>query len=109
VLARYLLERKRANPDTTVLVHSGDMIGASPPESGLLQDEPTIRVLNQIGFDVGTPGNHEFDEGLEELLACSTAARPSSRLAARSRARTSRSSRPTSSTPTPGSRSSSPT
>jgi 2',3'-cyclic-nucleotide 2'-phosphodiesterase (5'-nucleotidase family)/predicted AlkP superfamily phosphohydrolase/phosphomutase len=68
VLARYLLERKRANPDTTVLVHSGDMIGASPPESGLLQDEPTIRVLNEIGFDVGAPGNHEFDEGLEELL-----------------------------------------
>jgi 2',3'-cyclic-nucleotide 2'-phosphodiesterase (5'-nucleotidase family)/predicted AlkP superfamily phosphohydrolase/phosphomutase len=68
VLARYLLERKRANPDATVLVHSGDMIGASPPESGLLQDEPTIRLLNQIGFDVGTPGNHEFDEGLEELL-----------------------------------------
>jgi 2',3'-cyclic-nucleotide 2'-phosphodiesterase (5'-nucleotidase family)/predicted AlkP superfamily phosphohydrolase/phosphomutase len=68
VLARYLLERKRAHPDTTLLVHSGDMVGASPPESGLLQDEPTIRVLNQIGFDVGTPGNHEFDEGLEELL-----------------------------------------
>ena len=68
VLARYLLERKQANPGTTVLVHSGDMIGASPPESGLLQDEPTIRVLNQIGFDVGAPGNHEFDEGLDELL-----------------------------------------
>ncbi|HET9289685.1 MAG TPA: alkaline phosphatase family protein, partial [Actinomycetes bacterium] len=68
VLARYLLERKRANPGTTLLVHSGDMIGASPPESGLLQDEPTIRVLNEIGFDVGAPGNHEFDEGLEELL-----------------------------------------
>ena len=68
MLAKYLLERKRANPGTTVLVHSGDMIGASPPESGLLQDEPTIRVLNEIGFDVGAPGNHEFDEGLEELL-----------------------------------------
>jgi 2',3'-cyclic-nucleotide 2'-phosphodiesterase (5'-nucleotidase family) len=68
VLARYLLERKRANPGTTLLVHSGDMVGASPPESGLLQDEPTIRVFNQIGFDVGTPGNHEFDEGLDELL-----------------------------------------
>jgi 2',3'-cyclic-nucleotide 2'-phosphodiesterase (5'-nucleotidase family) len=23
---------------------------------------------NQIGFDVGTPGNHQFDEGLDELL-----------------------------------------
>jgi len=68
VLARYLKERERANPGSTVLVHSGDMVGASPPESGLLQDEPTIRVLNEIGFDVGTPGNHEFDEGLDELL-----------------------------------------
>jgi 2',3'-cyclic-nucleotide 2'-phosphodiesterase (5'-nucleotidase family)/predicted AlkP superfamily phosphohydrolase/phosphomutase len=69
VLARYLKERKRAYPaGTTVLTHSGDAIGASPPESGLLQDEPTIRMLNEIGFDVGAPGNHEFDEGLEELL-----------------------------------------
>ena len=40
---------------------------ASSPTSALLQDEPTIRILNEIGFDVATLGNHEFDEGVTEL------------------------------------------
>ena len=39
------------------------MVGGSPPISGLFQDEPTIEYLNLLNFDVGTPGNHEFDEG----------------------------------------------
>ncbi|MDM5189809.1 5'-nucleotidase C-terminal domain-containing protein [Bacillus sp. DX4.1] len=65
-LASYLREREKQNPNT-LLVHAGDMVGASPPVSGLLQDEPTIEILNDLGFDVGTIGNHEFDEGLDEM------------------------------------------
>ena len=68
VLATYLERRRSQDPGRTLLVHSGDMVGASPPESGLLQDEPTIDVLNELEFDVGTPGNHEFDEGVDELF-----------------------------------------
>jgi 2',3'-cyclic-nucleotide 2'-phosphodiesterase (5'-nucleotidase family) len=67
MLATYLERRRSQDPGRTLLVHSGDMVGASPPESGLLQDEPTIDVLNELEFDVGTPGNHEFDEGLDEF------------------------------------------
>lgn len=51
----------------TLRVQAGDMVGASPASSGLLQDEPTIKVLNQMDFSVGTLGNHEFDEGLQEF------------------------------------------
>ncbi|EOH99777.1 LPXTG-domain-containing protein cell wall anchor domain [Enterococcus haemoperoxidus ATCC BAA-382] len=51
----------------TIRVQAGDMVGASPASSGLLQDEPTIKVLNQMNFSVGTLGNHEFDEGLQEF------------------------------------------
>lgn len=55
------------NPDSTSLrVQAGDMVGASPANSGLLQDEPTIKAFNAMGFDYGTIGNHEFDEGLDE-------------------------------------------
>lgn len=60
-------EREQENPNT-LTVHAGDMIGGSSPVSGLLQDEPTVEILEEIGFDVGTVGNHEFDEGTEELL-----------------------------------------
>gem|GEM_PF-525221 len=67
-LAAYVDQLTADNPDNTLLVHAGDMVGASPPESALLQDEPSIHVLNQMGFDVGSVGNHEFDEGVDELL-----------------------------------------
>lgn len=66
-LAAYLKQRKAENKNT-LLIQDGDMVGASPPVSALLQDEPTIEILNKLGFDIGTVGNHEFDEGLTELL-----------------------------------------
>ncbi len=55
-------------PGRTIRVHSGDMVGASPLISSWFHDEPAVESANAIGFDVGTLGNHEFDEGGEELL-----------------------------------------
>lgn len=66
-LAAYLRQREADNPNTFI-VHSGDMIGGSSPVSALLQDEPTVEIMESIGFDVGTIGNHELDEGIDELL-----------------------------------------
>lgn len=60
----------------TIRVQSGDMVGASPANSGLLQDQPTMRILNQMKFEVGTLGNHEFDEGLGEFNRILTGAKP---------------------------------
>ncbi|WML59044.1 bifunctional 2',3'-cyclic-nucleotide 2'-phosphodiesterase/3'-nucleotidase [Neobacillus sp. PS2-9] len=66
-LAAYLKDREAANPANTLMLQAGDLVGASPPVSALLQDEPTIRFMNELGFDVGTIGNHEFDEGVTEM------------------------------------------
>ena len=71
MLAAYLDEWERraaGRGASTVRVHAGDMIGASPPISGLLQDEPTIKLLDALRFAYGAVGNHEFDEGVAELL-----------------------------------------
>jgi 5'-nucleotidase len=68
--AKYLaayLKKYRALNENTLLVHAGDMIGGSPPLSSHFQDEPTIELLNLLKFDVGTPGNHELDEGVKEM------------------------------------------
>ena len=65
-LASYLKKHKQEN-ENTLLLHVGDSVGASAPISALHQDEPTIDFLNKVGFDVGTVGNHGFDEGYEEL------------------------------------------
>jgi 5'-nucleotidase len=55
-------------PGHTIRVHAGDMVGASPLISSWFHDEPSIEAANLMGFDVGTVGNHEFDEGGDELL-----------------------------------------
>ncbi|WP_420843756.1 5'-nucleotidase C-terminal domain-containing protein [Listeria costaricensis] len=55
-----------ASASNSIRVQAGDMVGASPAVSGLLQDEPTIKALDQMNFKIGTLGNHEFDEGLPE-------------------------------------------
>ena len=51
----------------SVLLSSGDMIGAAPLVSSLFLHESTVQVLDQIGVDAVTVGNHEFDAGLPEL------------------------------------------
>ncbi|MCF8169229.1 MAG: metallophosphoesterase, partial [Rhodoferax sp.] len=58
---------KAYNPQRTVVVAAGDMIGASQLTSGLFHDEPTIDILNLLGLDVSSVGNHEFDKGRGEL------------------------------------------
>ncbi len=67
-LASLVRDLKSRNPGHTLVVGAGDLVGASPLASGLFHDEPTIEVLNQIGLDVSSVGNHEFDKGRDELL-----------------------------------------
>lgn len=65
-----------ALPAETIRVQAGDMVGASPANSVLLQDEPTVKVFNEMGFEYGTIGNHEFDEGLSEFNRITTGQAP---------------------------------
>jgi 2',3'-cyclic-nucleotide 2'-phosphodiesterase (5'-nucleotidase family)/predicted AlkP superfamily phosphohydrolase/phosphomutase len=55
-------------PGPGLLLASGDNVGASPANSGLLQDTPAINVENAWGLDATSYGNHEFDYGVERLL-----------------------------------------
>jgi 2',3'-cyclic-nucleotide 2'-phosphodiesterase (5'-nucleotidase family) len=50
------------------LFASGDNVGASPANSGLLQDRPAIDVENAWGLQATSYGNHEFDYGITRLL-----------------------------------------
>ena len=59
---------KQLNPGRTLVVGAGDMIGASQLTSGMFHDEPTIDILSQIGLEITSVGNHEFDKGRSELL-----------------------------------------
>jgi 2',3'-cyclic-nucleotide 2'-phosphodiesterase (5'-nucleotidase family) len=93
VLAAYLQAERARDPADTLIIHAGDLLGASPPITRLLQNEPAIQFLNLLAGDacpygnathffaaatwrqdpdpchvIGTPGNHEFDAGPAELL-----------------------------------------
>jgi 5'-nucleotidase len=93
VLAAYLKAGRARDPADTLIVHAGDLLGASPPITRLLQNEPALQFLNLLAGDqcrygeatrfhaaadwrrqpnpchvIGTPGNHEFDAGPQELL-----------------------------------------
>ncbi|MGY1780395.1 bifunctional metallophosphatase/5'-nucleotidase [Geodermatophilus sp. SYSU D01036] len=60
-------------PSTSLFVGAGDLVSASPFESSVFKDEPTIEALNAMGLDVSSVGNHEFDRGTEELRRISAA------------------------------------
>lgn len=66
-LATHLRQLRRGH-DNSFTVAAGDLIGGSTFTSGLFRDEPAVETLNQMGLDVASVGNHEFDEGVPELL-----------------------------------------
>ena len=59
--------KSRAAGAVPITVAPGDIVGASPLLSAAFHDEPTIKVMNALGLQVASVGNHEFDEGWQEL------------------------------------------
>jgi 5'-nucleotidase len=66
-MATLVKQLKGANRNS-VFVAAGDLIGASPLLSALFHDEPTVESLSLMGLEASAVGNHEFDEGRDELL-----------------------------------------
>ncbi|MFC7534828.1 bifunctional metallophosphatase/5'-nucleotidase [Actinoplanes sp. GCM10030250] len=70
-LATYLKKLRaeaKAEHRQTVTAGAGDLIGGTPLVSAAFHDEPTIELMNEIGLQVSSVGNHEFDEGVAELI-----------------------------------------
>jgi 5'-nucleotidase len=67
----YIDQLQAQNPNT-VVVSAGDIIGATPLLSALFHDEGTIETMNRAGLEFNAVGNHEFDEGKDELKRMQT-------------------------------------
>lgn len=63
-----MLSLLREGSKHSLTVAAGDLIGGTPSFSGLFHDEPSVETLNAMHLDVSGVGNHEFDEGVTELL-----------------------------------------
>ncbi len=70
-LATHLKQLRGEVPDS-MFVGQGDLIGASPLPSALFHDEPTAELFRSLGMRTSAAGNHEFDEGYQELLRMQT-------------------------------------
>ena len=64
LIGAYWAEAKARNPNGTIILSDGDNIGATPPNSAFLNDDPTINAMNMLGFTASAMGNHEFDKGV---------------------------------------------
>ena len=65
-LAGAVAELQAANPNA-IFAGAGDHIGASTFTSAIQDDEPTIEALNAAGLQVSSIGNHELDQGFDDL------------------------------------------
>ncbi|PZO58004.1 MAG: bifunctional metallophosphatase/5'-nucleotidase, partial [Pseudoxanthomonas suwonensis] len=50
------------------LISAGDSVGGSEFASAVQNDEPTLDFLNALGVDATAVGNHEFDQGADDLM-----------------------------------------
>jgi 5'-nucleotidase len=63
-----LVKRIREENPNTLLVDAGDVLQGTP-YFNFYRGEVEYKAMSAIGYDVGTLGNHEFDNGVEALAA----------------------------------------
>ena len=63
-----LVKRIRKENPNTLLIDAGDVFQGTP-YFNFYRGEVEYKAMSAIGYDVGTLGNHEFDNGVERLAA----------------------------------------
>lgn len=66
-LAAYRSEMQKAT-DYVTLVDDGDAIQGAALGT-LSQGEYVVQIMNEVGYDIAVPGNHEFDYGMDQFLS----------------------------------------
>lgn len=66
-LASIVNKYRKENPNL-LLLDAGDMFQGTP-YFNYFKGELIVKVMSQMGYDAGTIGNHEFDNGLGDLLS----------------------------------------
>ncbi|MCI6735704.1 MAG: bifunctional metallophosphatase/5'-nucleotidase [Aerococcus urinaeequi] len=72
VVENYLREKDRLIEGSSILISTGDTIQGSPLthylQKRLNSAEAIVDTMNYLGYDMGVPGNHEFNYGQDYLL-----------------------------------------
>ena len=63
-----LIQQKKTEGGEVIVVDAGDRFSGNPyVDHALERGEPMIRLMNKVGYDVVTMGNHDFDYGQKIL------------------------------------------
>src|SRR5262245_15650535 len=66
-----LVKRIRKENPNTLLIDAGDVLQGTP-YFNFFKGEVEYKAMSLIGYDAGTIGNHEFDNGMESLAKALT-------------------------------------
>lgn len=66
-LATYIKQEKAVQPESTIVLDAGDYFSGSTVDT-LTEGEAIIDIMNTMGYDVASIGNHEFDYGWDNTL-----------------------------------------
>ncbi|WP_346857283.1 metallophosphoesterase [uncultured Draconibacterium sp.] len=61
-----LVKKQRAENPNTLLLDAGDMFQGTP-FFNYFKGELMLKLMSEVGYDTGTIGNHEFDNGLQGI------------------------------------------
>lgn len=61
-----IINKIRSEEKNVLLLDAGDMFQGTP-YFNIFKGELEIKLMSQLGYDVGTIGNHDFDAGIENL------------------------------------------
>lgn len=69
--AATLIRSARSNTGLSLLLDSGDFLHGNPMTDSVptAARHPVVRVMNRLGYDAATLGNHDFDFGLKQLAS----------------------------------------
>ncbi|MFD2570004.1 bifunctional metallophosphatase/5'-nucleotidase [Spirosoma soli] len=62
-----LIQKIRKEQENVLLFDAGDIFQGTP-YFNLYKGEPEILAMNQLGYDAGTIGNHDFDGGIDNMV-----------------------------------------
>jgi 5'-nucleotidase len=63
-----IIKEIRNTEKNILLLDAGDIFQGTP-YFNMYGGEPELKLMSQMGYDAGTIGNHEFDNGLEGILS----------------------------------------
>lgn len=63
-----IVEKSREENQNTLLLDAGDMFQGTP-YFNYFKGDLILKIMSKMGYDAGTIGNHEFDNGLADIVS----------------------------------------